>query len=118
MGGDPLEVVKHHARHIYHVHAKDTYLHTGNLAMNTRLDHLPMEQFQDRSWSYVTLGYGHGESWWREFCYWLQAGGYQDGVLSIEHEDINLSRQEGVIRSVELLRKCMPTETPDYELPS
>ncbi|WP_110643927.1 sugar phosphate isomerase/epimerase family protein [Salinicola sp. CPA57] len=118
MGGDPLEVVKLHASHIYHVHAKDTYLHTGNLAMNTCLDHLPMEQFQDRSWSYVTLGYGHGESWWREFCYWLQAGGYQDGVLSIEHEDINLSRQEGVIRSVELLRQCMPTETPDYELPS
>ncbi|MFG6137295.1 sugar phosphate isomerase/epimerase family protein [Halomonas sp. B23F22_10] len=118
MGGDPIEIVKRYARHIYHVHAKDTYLHPGNLAHNTRLDHLPMDRFQERSWSYVTLGYGHGESWWRDFCYWLQAGGYQDGVLSIEHEDINLSRREGVIRSVALLRNCMPTETPDFELPS
>ncbi|EPC02047.1 hypothetical protein L861_20555 [Litchfieldella anticariensis FP35 = DSM 16096] len=118
MGGDPLEIVKRYPQHIYHVHAKDTYLHPSNLALNTRLDHQPMERFQARSWSYVTLGYGHGEAWWREFCYWLQAGGYQDGVLSIEHEDINLSRREGVIRSVELLRNCMPTEAPDYELPS
>jgi len=40
-----------------------------------------------RSWSYVTLGYGHGEQWWRAFCYRLRMAGY-DGWLSIEHEDV------------------------------
>lgn len=117
MGGDPIEIVKRYAQHIYHVHAKDTYLHRGNTALNTRLDNQPMEKVHERSWSYVTLGYGSDETWWREFCYWLQASGYQEGVLSIEHEDINLSRREGVIRSVDLLRRCMPTEAPDFALP-
>ena len=35
-----------------------------------------------RSWSYVTLGYGHGEQWWHAFCYRLRMAGY-DGWLSI-----------------------------------
>ena len=39
------------------------------------------------------MGYGHGEKWWREFCYRLRLNGY-DGWLSIEHEDIVLSRME------------------------
>lgn len=56
-----------------------------------------------RSWSYVTLGFGHGESWWRDFCYRLRMVGY-DSWPSIEREDVMLSRHEGVKRSVELLK--------------
>ena len=70
-----------------------------------------------RSWSYITLGYGHGESWWREFCYRLRMVGY-DGWLSIEHEDVVLSRLEGARRSVELLKAMVPREVSDFELPS
>jgi sugar phosphate isomerase/epimerase len=54
----------------------------------------------------VTLGYGHGEAWWREFCFGLKLAGYDD-VLSIEHEDLLLAPEEGVRRSVEMLRKVM-----------
>ncbi|MBR9880077.1 MAG: sugar phosphate isomerase/epimerase [Gammaproteobacteria bacterium] len=118
MGADPIEVVQRYARHIYHVHAKDTALNPAAVGLTSRLDNQPMGDFRDRGWSYVTLGYGQKLEWWKDFCYWLQAGGYQDGVLSIEHEDINLSRREGVVRSVELLRACMPSEKPDYELPN
>jgi sugar phosphate isomerase/epimerase len=67
-----------------------------------------------RSWSYITLGYGNGESWWRDFCYRLRMVGY-DGWLSIEHEDVMLSRAEGVRKSVELLRNVMPQELGDYK---
>jgi len=35
-----------------------------------------------RSWRYVTLGYVHGEQWWRAFCYRLRMAGY-DGWLPI-----------------------------------
>jgi len=37
-----------------------------------------------------------------------------DGWLSIEHEDVLLSRVEGVRRSVDLLRAVAPVETSDY----
>jgi sugar phosphate isomerase/epimerase len=37
-----------------------------------------------------------------------------DGWLSIEHEDVVLSRLEGVRRSVELLKLVMPVEASDY----
>ena len=66
-----------------------------------------------RSWSYITLGFGHSEEWWRSFCYRLRMNGY-DGWLSIEHEDVMLSRIEGVRKSVALLKTVMPTEVSDY----
>ncbi|WP_353214749.1 sugar phosphate isomerase/epimerase family protein [Salinisphaera hydrothermalis] len=117
MGGDPIEMIRRYADCIYHVHAKDTYIDQHNLAEATRLDTRPMDRVLDRSWSYVTLGYGQPEDWWREFCWQLQARGYSEGVLSIEHEDQNLSCNEGVRRSVDLLRRVMPQEQPDYQLP-
>ena len=114
---DPIEMIRRYADCIYHVHAKDTYIDQHNLAEATRLDTRPMDRVLDRSWSYVTLGYGQPEDWWREFCWQLQARGYSEGVLSIEHEDQNLSCNEGVRRSVDLLRRVMPQEQPDYQLP-
>ena len=56
-----------------------------------------------RTWNYVTLGFGHGEEWWRQFCAALRMAGYDD-VLSIEHEDSLIDPLEGVRKSVELLR--------------
>ena len=73
------------------------------LDLTSRLETLAHENVKDRSWSYITLGYGHGEQWWREFCYRLRLNGY-DGWLSIEHEDIVLSRIEGMRKSVDLLK--------------
>ena len=61
-------------------------------------------RISERSWNYITLGYGHGETWWRQFCTALKLAGYDD-VLSIEHEDMMMSPMEGMRKSVELLRK-------------
>ena len=66
-----------------------------------------------RSWSYITLGYGHGEAWWRSFCYRLRLAGY-DGWLSIEHEDFLLSRMEGLTKSIVLLKTVAPMEASDF----
>ena len=52
----------------------------------------------------MTLGYGHGDDFWRAFCLALRRVGY-DGALSIEHEDMSLSPMEGIRKSVELLRR-------------
>jgi sugar phosphate isomerase/epimerase len=62
---------------------------------------------------FFTLGFGHGEGWWREFCHRLRMNAY-DGWLSIEHEDVMLSRVEGVRRSVALLQATAPAEASDF----
>ncbi len=106
MGADPLAATRALGDAIYHVHAKDTRLDAGNAAVNSLIDTVPADRLNDRAWGYVTLGYGHGEAWWREFCFGLRLAGYDD-VLSIEHEDLMLSPEDGVRRSVELLRTAM-----------
>lgn len=119
MGADPLAAARALGEigALYHIHAKDTMIPAHNAALTGRLDTLPMHRVSERSWSYVTLGYGHDDNWWRNFCYTLRTSGYDD-VLSIEHEDVALSRLEGVEKSVDLLRRAALFEASDYELPA
>ena len=84
---------------IYHVHAKDTRIDHENRRVNTLLEHKPNAQVSKRSWNYVTLGYGHPESFWRDFVTLLNQVGY-DYVLSIEHEDLSMSPLQGVKKTV------------------
>ncbi len=117
MDADPLAAIDALGEAIYHVHAKDTSINKPALDLTSRLETLPHENVKDRSWNYITLGYGHDERWWRQFCYQLRQNGY-DGWLSIEHEDIVLSRMEGMRRSVDLLKRTMVEEKSDYALPA
>jgi sugar phosphate isomerase/epimerase len=103
MGADPLAATRALGGAIYHVHAKDTRVDRTTTSVNGLIDTKPVDRLRDRSWSYVTLGFGHGPLWWREFCVLLRLVGYDD-VLSIEHEDQMLPPLDGVRRSVELLR--------------
>jgi sugar phosphate isomerase/epimerase len=116
MGADPLAAIDALGEAVHHVHAKDTYLNQAALNLTGRLETLGHENVKERAWSYITLGYGHDEKWWREFCYRLRLNGY-DGWLSIEHEDIALSRMEGLRRSVDLLKRTLIDEPSDYSLP-
>ncbi|WP_395157120.1 sugar phosphate isomerase/epimerase family protein [Ilumatobacter sp.] len=113
MGGDPIASIDFLGSAIYHVHAKDTFINTPKVATTTRLENGPLDNLAERSWWHITLGYGHSEGWWREFCYRLRLNGY-DGWLSIEHEDILIGRTEGVRRSVKLLQAVAPIEPLDY----
>jgi len=116
MGADPLAAIRALGDAVHHVHAKDTAMNKAVQDLTSRLETLGHGNVKDRSWNYVTLGYGHGEQWWREFCYGLRLNGY-DGWLSIEHEDIVLSRMEGMRRSIDLLKRTMIDEASDYALP-
>jgi len=115
MGADPVAAVEALGPAIFHVHAKDTRIDPRNAALNSRLETRPNVQAAERSWNYVTLGYGHGEDFWRAFCLALRRAGY-DGVLSIEHEDMALSPMEGMRKSVELLQRVYIVEKASYEL--
>jgi sugar phosphate isomerase/epimerase len=113
MGADPLAAIDALGPAIYHVHAKDTFVNAAKCATTSRLENGSLMDIPARSWSYITLGFGHGEGWWRDFCYRLRMNGY-DGWLSIEHEDVMLSRVEGVRRSVALLQAAAPAEAGDF----
>lgn len=113
MDADPIEAVDMLGDAIHHVHAKDTFINNAKRAGTSRLENGPMADVSSRAWNYITLGYGHDERWWRSYCYRLRMNGY-DGWLSIEHEDVVLSRIEGVRRSVDLLKNVMPVEASDY----
>ena len=113
MGADPLAAADALGAAVHHVHAKDTALNAPVQATTSLLDNGSLMDIAARSWSYITLGFGHGEEWWRQFCYRLRVGGY-DGWLSIEHEDVILNSLEGLERSVALLSGIMPSKPADY----
>ena len=114
MGADPIKAIDALGDAIYHTHAKDTFINKPVCDVNSRLENGSLMNIAARSWSYITLGFGNGEGFWRDFCYRLRMHGY-DGWLAIEHEDVMLSREEGVQMSVELLKAVMPREVGDYK---
>lgn len=92
---DYLWAVDHFASRIFHVHAKDTEVkryrvrYVGN---------------QDGGgwWRYCIPGYGGIH--WGEMIAHIKAIGY-DGILSIEHEDGLLGREEGFIKGMQHLQQ-------------
>ncbi|HAR65746.1 sugar phosphate isomerase/epimerase family protein [Planktotalea frisia] len=114
MGADPLAAAEALGEAVYHVHAKDTMLNAPVQATTSLLENGSLMDIPARSWFYITLGFGHGEEWWRQFCYRLKMGGY-DGWLSIEHEDVLLNSLEGLEKSVTLLQGVMPDRPADYK---
>ena len=113
MGAGPFAAATALKGAIHHVHAKDTMLNAPVQATTSLLENGGLMDIAARSWSYITLGYGHGQEWWRAFCYRLRMAGY-DGWLSIEHEDVMLSAKEGLTKSIALLRSVAAREASDY----
>ncbi|MGR3795875.1 sugar phosphate isomerase/epimerase family protein [Vannielia sp. SX4] len=114
MGADPLVAAEALGPALYHVHAKDTLLNAPVQATTSLLENGSLMDIPARSWSYITLGFGHGEEWWRQFCYRCLMAGY-DGWLSIEHEDVLLNSLEGLEKSVALLKAVMPSAPSDFK---
>ena len=65
MGADPLAAAQALGDAVYHVHAKDTMLNAPVQATTSLLENGSLMDIPARSWSYITLGFGHGEEWWR-----------------------------------------------------
>ena len=108
-GIDPIAAIRVLGEAIFHVHAKDTQIYDRNLPLTGVLDTKPYTDEKHRSWIFRTCGYGHGESWWREFASTLRMYGY-DSVLSIEHEDSLLSAEEGLSRAAQFLNGVVMRE--------
>jgi sugar phosphate isomerase/epimerase len=110
-GIDPIAAIRVLGDCIYHVHAKDTQIFDCNLPMSGVLDTKSYTDERHRAWIFRTCGYGHGESWWRDFISTLRMFGY-DYTLSIEHEDSLLSPEEGLSKAAELLNGLVMRQQP------
>ncbi len=110
-GMDPLACVRGLGDAIFHVHAKDTWLDAQNIALNGVLDTKPYTDEIRRSWIFRTVGYGHGQEFWRSLISELRLAGY-NGVISIEHEDSLMSVNEGFTSAVSFLKNVVIRETP------
>ncbi|MBI5115144.1 sugar phosphate isomerase/epimerase [Candidatus Poribacteria bacterium] len=108
-GIDPVAAIRKLGAVIYHVHAKDTYIDPVNSTVNGVLDTKHYAQVPQRSWSFRTVGYGHDYKTWKDIVSALRTVGY-DYVLSIEHEDILASPDEGLRKAISFLREVLFNE--------
>lgn len=92
-GIDYIGAVERYANRIFHTHAKDTEVR------DDKLRHLGC--LEGGWWRYVIPGLGRVK--WGEYIAALRRNGY-NGVLSIEHEDGALGREEGFIKGKNYLR--------------
>ncbi|MET3321537.1 UNVERIFIED_ORG: sugar phosphate isomerase/epimerase [Peribacillus simplex] len=107
-GIDPVQAIKKLGREnaIFHFHAKDTYLDRANISINGVLDTKHYSKILDRSWTFRSVGYGSDEKFWKDIVSTLRAVGY-DYVISIEHEDMLASTDEGLRKAISLLKGAM-----------
>ena len=111
-GMDPVAAIRELEGCIYHVHAKDTKIDKYNTAKNGVLDTKHYSDEIHRAWVFRTVGYGNGESYWRDLVSNLRLCGY-DRVLSIEHEDSVMTIDEGLQKAINFLKNiCIYEEKP------
>ena len=91
---------------LFHFHAKDTKIDAANTAMNGVLDTTHYGNELERSWIFRTVGYGHGEEYWKAIISELRLAGY-DYAISIEHEDSLMSGREGLLKAISCLKNVL-----------
>lgn len=103
-GIDPLEAIRFLGENncLFHFHAKDCYINPAGRGTCGNLDTKGYGEVNKRGWVFCTVGYGHGEEFWKPCMRTLRAYGY-DGAISIEHEDSLMSIQDGFEKAVAYL---------------
>jgi sugar phosphate isomerase/epimerase len=91
---------------IHHFHAKDTKVYEPQSRIKGVLDTTSYTDEPNRSWLFRSIGYGHGESHWKDVVSTLRMVGYE-GALSIEHEDSLTSSREGLEKAVDVLDRAV-----------
>ena len=97
---DPCVAIDRLKDRIFHVHAKDAELARHNLALGGSLMHGDMKAL-DHTYRFRIPGWGEVE--WKRLITELSMVGYQ-GSLSYEHEDVTMSRMDGVKKTAAFLK--------------
>ncbi|MCU4927057.1 sugar phosphate isomerase/epimerase [Halobacteria archaeon AArc-dxtr1] len=96
---------------IHHVHAKDAKVYEPEVRQKGVLDMTPYTDEVNRSWLFRSIGYGHGEEFWKNVVSTLRMVGY-DGAISIEHEDSLTSSLEGLEKGIDMLERAVFESQP------
>ena len=97
---DPAVAVDRLKDRIFHVHAKDAELAKQNIALGGTLMHGDMSAL-DHTYRFRIPGWGQVE--WKRLITELSMVGF-DGSLSYEHEDVTMSRMDGVEKVAEFMK--------------
>jgi sugar phosphate isomerase/epimerase len=109
MGIDPLVLVDQLQGSVGYAHAKDVGIDTRRAARDGLAPACRYDDWDARSWTYRAIGFGHPESFWKDFFTALRRGGYDD-VVSIEIEESFMTTDEALEKSVEMVRRALPRE--------
>ncbi len=110
-GIDPCVAIRELSDCMFHFHAKDTHLDSQNILKNGVVDAKRYSLLNQRSWYFRSVGYGHDAIVWKDMMSALRLIDY-DYVVSIEHEDALLSREEGLRKAVDFMKGVLITEKP------
>ncbi len=110
-GVDAVAAIRKLGDAIHHVHGKDCYVDPYNVSVNGCNDNQPYTDMLNRSWTFRSIGYGHGTQVWKDIMSALRLVGY-DYVVSIEHEDGLMSFEEGMAKGVAMLKETAMFEEP------
>ena len=108
-GIDPIIFIQTVGEAIYTCHVKDVSLDPRLVARDGLASSAYYDEWDKRSWSYRTIGYGHDEFFWSSFIIALRRIGY-DGPLSIECEEPYLTIEDSLEKSVQLLKNVLPKD--------
>lgn len=109
MGIDPLVFIEQLGEAIGYAHAKDVAIDERRVARDGVVPACRYDDWENRSWTYRAIGFGHAETFWNDFFTSLRRAGYDD-VVSVEVEESFMSMDEATSKSVELVRRALPLE--------
>lgn len=106
LGADPIASARALKGAIYHLHGKDARIERGIADINGLPEWKDVSDVENRTWNYVAVGCGKGLQWWKEFFSVCRMLGYDDYV-SLEMEDLTMSKEAGVLTSVDALKQTI-----------
>jgi sugar phosphate isomerase/epimerase len=114
---DVLEAIRYLGDAIHHVHVKDTRFFPHNMRLKGVLDNTSYAKPEERAWNFTLIGWGHDQTFWRDFVSTLRFVGYE-GALSVEMESNYINVKEGLEKSFAFLKPLLleePTGTTWWE---
>jgi sugar phosphate isomerase/epimerase len=108
MGIDPIGFIGALGDAIVYAHAKDVSINEQVVRAEGLVPACDFDDWERRSWLYRAIGYGHPETFWRDYVIALRRAGY-DGAVAIELEEPYLTTDDAFAKCVEVMRAVMPT---------